>query len=302
MLNTIRMEWYHLTRMKSFYVALLAAVVLSILAVYADYTTYDDLQKKIHSEITDFSDMENYIPDSDPYVVDADEGSTQFIIGLFSTISEKAFLKSPLEAEDFLLSNLSSGIFLAVLVIIAGLYTASDLRHGYIKNIIGANPHRFVLVLSKMIVMLANTFLVFVVTVLTHLAALFILYEHMSIANPARLLGLLAVQFLLHYAFVLVVMLVVYLTGSGSVGYLFGLLAITNVLAMPLSLINLLIQKYVRGAKDFLIFHYLVTGNTHYITNTVGTAALQRAVIVALVFGCIAIAGSIGIFSKKDIR
>lgn len=202
------------------------------------------------------------------------------------------------------LEILSSGLPLMFTGVFVALFTASEYKNGYIKNIAGNIPDRLMLLASKLVVSAVCILTAFAITLVTLLVGGFIVFgasysfEGLTVGSFLAFIG---IQLLLHLAVCAIIILVTALTRSGAAGCITsfvistGFLSELITLAYTLFAMNDILPKDINPG-DFMVMPYLMQV----------TASNEQSFIIA---ACIAGAAYFIVFNvlsaitlkKKDI-
>lgn len=288
MICLLKMEFYHFIKCKSLYVILLLIAAGCLFSTSTFQYEEEILDAGTDAGIT-FMDESN--------LVKSPQTADDLVIGLAVT--------APADTKYITVADLffahAQGRFLALfLCIFTVIYTLTDFRCGYIKNIAGQARHRYSLYLSKAIVLFAFTVLAFIVLLLTQALAYRIFLKSVVWGIDSSFFRYFGIQLLLHFSLCLVVMTVASLTKSNVVGIIFGIFACMNVFIIVYGLLDKLAHK--AGFDSFRTITHTLTGKISLLPMQPEPKEIISTVITGIVFAAAALGiGSI-FFQKRDIN
>lgn len=206
---------------------------------------------------------------------------------LISSMNESQFIQ-------FMLSQTPSWVMIYITVFSVYFYM-SEYNSGFYKNYISMQNARTYSVISKIIVVGQFTLLMFIVMIIADLIGRGIFFNNHTIGDAGYFIKLLFVQFLLHWAFSIVILCITMIIKSMIASLVIGFVLLLNVFGM------------VVGALEALV------GNTnlssYFLVNTIANIkdfnhandvihVLIVAIIYILLFSFIAVRYKM----KEDLR
>lgn len=286
MFNLIRMDMHRLTHSVSTWIFIAFTVLLASFCVAM---TNSDIQsmaadpqgtQEVQTEITSNEDRNIGI------VVEA----------------KPEWVDGKIEASDIINTEVKSGMLALLCIIFTALFVNAEQRNGYIKNIAGQFPNRGMLVLSKLIAVAVQVFLMLAVfSAATALSGLAFWGGRFYLDSVWKLLQFLGIQYLLHLGFCALIMFLCILTRSSAFSMVAGLLAICGVLIPVYSLINKIVYN-IRPGWNFDISRYMLDGNIGMASIGAASDVLIHAVLVGCIFAVVCTALSILVMKKRDVR
>ena len=143
MFNLVKMDLYRLFHSLSARVILLITVCLAFFCVAMTQT---DLQSMAED------------PQYSRQMQEEISSNQERSIGIY-TQTDPQWINGPIDAGELISSQLKSGILTLLVVIFTAIFVTAELKCGYLKNIAGQFPNREKLILSKLIVIALQVFL-----------------------------------------------------------------------------------------------------------------------------------------------
>lgn len=284
MLNCIKMDLYRMFRMRSFF-------VIGILLVLATFFTTS-------MSVMDYKMMkEEAGQNSQVYERESSSDEEPVNLGMEVTIPTRP--GEMVTVYDQVYANLHGKFIALFMVIFAVLFSGSDLSSGYIKNIGGQMKNRGNLVLSKAVALFIFTVLAMLLYLIVQTAAEAICFQNLETGPLKDLAAYTASQTLLHYALLLICMMVMIITRSKVFSMTFAVLLCMNVMVIFYDTIDKVIEKL--GMEDFQMIRYTVTGRMSLLEMAPSAESCGRAVLTAVLFALAATVLSGQIFRKRDI-
>lgn len=179
---------------------------------------------------------------------------------LISTINESQFIQ-------VMLSQTPSWVLLYITVFSVYFYM-SEFNSGFYKNYISMTQARLFSVISKIIVLGLFTALMFIVMIIADLIGRSIFFNHSTIGDLAYFVKLIIGQFLLHWAFSIVILCISMISKNLIASIVVGVVLALNVFGMVVGaleslvdLVNLspyLLVNTIVSTKDFNNMHDVV--------------------------------------------
>lgn len=281
MLNMIRMDLYRMFHSKSLYVVWVIMIAAMIWSVKICKSDYDNMQRAAQ--------------ENNGVIEQQDEGDGMGVyLAMVARAGESATL------GDLAYANIHGrllGVFLAVFAVI---FSTADLDSGFIKNVGGQVTNRAMLNLSKAVVLLIFTVLSMALFAISIMAGSFLSFGYVEWGGFADFCKYIGVELLLHYAMVLVCMVIAVIVKNN----IFSMVAAIILVCMRLELsVWGLLDKFLAlfGVSDFYMGNYLITTHIMRLPTVYDSKAYVNAVAVSVVFGVIAVVLGSVVFKKRDI-
>lgn len=273
MFNLIKMDLRRLTRTKSFWIMIAVAVLLAGFSVYmTDYTR--ELQQDIYAESG----------------------------GVFFSVESQPWLVGKLNFTD-LVNIDAAGLSLTLLcAIFVPLFVNAEQKNGYIKNIAGQLPNRSALVLSKLVAVAVQVFVLFTVYFLSMaIAGKLFLADDLYFGSFGGFAKLIGIHYLLHLGFAAMIMaLTIFVRGSG-LGMTFGILCSTPLTGSIYKLINIPLHKCGISEK-FSIGDYVIEQCIQAVKPDLAGDDLTRVLVVGVVFLVVSTVAAMVVMRKRDVK
>lgn len=211
--------------------------------------------------------------------------------------AETGILHSMMNESEFIqtmLAQTPSWVLLYIAVFSVYLYM-SEYNAGFYKNYIAMKNARIYSTISKIIILALFTFLMFFVMIIADLIGRELFFQYSMIGDTAFFIKLLTGQFLLHWAFAIVVLCVTMIVKNMIASIVIGIVLVLNVIGMIVSAIESLVG-------DSHLSSYLLVNTIVRIKDLHELGDLMHVLGVSIIF----IAGSsffaIRYKMKEDLR
>lgn len=195
-----------------------------------------------------------------------------------------------------------SGTLLIFCTIFAALFINAEQKNGYIKNIAGFFPKRTLPLFSKLIAVLVQTLVIFIVSLFTIAVCSLIFWGgKLYLGSFSEFLPILGLQFLLHFAFSCLISFFCIATRTSSFSIAVGLVFTLGLSVLLLQGAEKLISLIDKSA-DLKLYQYSLVANINSTYMGMADKAFFRPVITALVFIVFSVGISLLITKKRDIR
>lgn len=192
---------------------------------------------------------------------------------------------------------LLTGIFMSI-------FTYSDYKNGYIKNIAGIVPSKVHLLLSKMVIAVIYILISFAVYIFSGLLFSLIFAKHGFTydASFIQILKCLGVHFVLHFAMAMITITLITLTRSNALACTISILAPTSTLFSIAYGITTVLKVYKIIPSSFDISPFFISPYFSRIDYLSGSEIILKALVVAVVYIAVLTAISVYAIKKKDIK
>lgn len=184
-------------------------------------------------------------------------------------------------------------------VLYLGIFTVSfymnEYNNGFYKNYISLENARVHSVIAKLLVLGMFTLLMFVIMIITDFVGRAIFFENTDIGEALYFIKVFFGQFLLHWAFVAVVLFVTMIIRRMVANIVIAVILALNVIGMLLVALESLIH-------DGSITSYLLVNTITSPMNYNNTGDFLHVIIVAIVYFIIATAIAIRFKQKEDLH
>ena len=198
-------------------------------------------------------------------------------------------------AGELLTVQINSGVPMALCAVAVIIFVSTKYKNGFIKNVANQLPQRELLVIPEIIVAFAGCALYFFAYSICTIITGKLLLGNTFISFPFfAIMKLMMVQFILHWSFCCLLLLIFMLTNSTTFTVATGLLIAFKILNILYAL--------VERITSLNIEQYMLDANIFQLEMESTIAAYIRATIVGLIFLLAEIALLCMIMRKKDIR
>lgn len=282
MFNLIKMDMHRLLHSVSTWVIIIFTVFAAVFSIAMTNMDIQASQKDGTSAVSE-------------------DTSSEALVGIYVT-GNAEWADGKIALEDVISMELQSGLTAILCVIFAALFTNADQKNGYIKNIAGQFPKRGKLILSKLIAIAAQTFMILFAFAAVAAISSFIFWgDKVNIGSCIPLTKAWGVQYLLHLGITVLTMFLSILTRSTAFSATAGILACSGLTAYLYYGINQIISN-IKPSWNFDINNYVLESNMKIISaNTVSDEILREA-IIGIVYTVIFVALAMLIMKKRDVR
>lgn len=281
MLNMIRMELFRMFKTKSLYViwmVMAACVFLTNGLSAEEIKTYSMEEKQeMYEAAMDGEESEN--------------------LGMDVTLPTKP--GEDVSVFDGFYANVKGKFIALFMVIFTILYATADITSGYVKNIAGQVRNRKNLILAKAVALLLYTVLTMLLFVGIQMLSNAISYQKLVIGPGKEFFQYAALQTLLHFALIMVIMCVAVVLRNNVISMMISVCVCMNVLIMLYGVVDQAVEKL--GIHDFHMMDYTVSGKIVTLGMNAAPKTMGMAALVGIVFIVVMLAISMTVFQKRDI-
>lgn len=284
MFNAVKMDLYRMFKSRNFYVMgiILAAAVLFSTAM--EVVAEDTVEREAGYE-------QEYEQE------ELNEAPEDMHMGLSV---ESVFKKGEkITVDKMLFANIRAKFFALFMVIFAVNFSIADINSGYIKNIGGQISHRWNLVMAKAAALFVYTVLSFLLCVIMQILTNRIFFGYIVWGDKAVLAGYIMTQMCLHFALVMICMMVTLLFRSHAGSMVIAIFLCMNVQIIVYGFIDKLIANV--ADTDFHIAEHTVTGKIALLPLDMSEKQSLYAVMTAAGFAVATFLISSLVFEKRDI-
>lgn len=281
MLNIIKMDLRHMFKNKSTWVILLISVALVFISAFSIHFMVETMEEVTMMQITE-----------------AEEMSSDVAVGInmnmpFGCTSDEC------PFFGFVMNYLSGGFCTLLLGIFTVIFVNSDNNSGFLKSISGQLKNRENLIFAKLTSICLYTVMIFVVSIISSLAVVYILFPSVTYGNVQEFIAFALTQLLLHIAFCAIIMCITVILRNSALSMVISIVLSSGLITLIYSLIDYALPSSIR--ENFSIKDYTVTGNISFLEKA-ASSDYVRIVIVGAAFIIAAVLLSSVIFKKRDIK
>ena len=281
MLNVIRMEFYRMLKSKSFYIA---GICLILTMLFSTNMSAEEWKKSTPEERQELHEL---------FLREAKTESVAIAV----TIPTEA--NARVTVYDLFFANIKSKLIALVFACFTVIYATADITSGYVKNIAGQIRNRKSLIYAKTLSLLVYCVgsMGFLIPIQAVCSQLF--FGYVKWGPWKDFLYYLGIQTLLHYAFILTMMMLAVILKNNI---------LTTALSIGLCINFQLIfygflDKFVNrmGISGWHTREYTITGNISLIGMQISAETAGHAAVVAVVFLILAVWITGIVFDLRDI-
>lgn len=206
---------------------------------------------------------------------------------LISTMNESQFIQ-------YLLAQTPSWVFIYITVFSVYFYM-SEYNSGFYKNYISMRNARMYSVFSKILMLALFTIFMLIAMIISDLIGRSLFFNHMEIGDLGYFIKLLLGQFLLHWAFSIVILCISIYSKSSITSLVIGVALGLNIVGMIVGALDALIDK-INISKYLLVNTIVNIKDFNNINDVIHVASV--AIIFILFFSFIAVRSKI----QEDLR
>lgn len=307
MLNAIRMDVYKMFHMKSFWVILLimaAMIYLSTTIVKTDIRTESTGREEMDADDANTNPLSFEIQKADEsdtnqpsFEIQKTNDETSPSLGI--QLDDSGITMENVLVDQLLFEDIQSMLAALFMVIFTVLFSFSDLKNGYIKNIGGQVKHRSILIASKAIVLFLYTFIYMICLAVVQTISCHLIFGYVRWNDLNQFLTYMGVQIMLHFALLLICMTVTMVIRNNVFSMTFVICLCLGVMNLVYLLMNRAIQKYINA--DFDTFSHTVTGKIAMLPLDCTSGEVGSAVLVAILFAIIMLVINVYNIEKRDV-
>ena len=193
---------------------------------------------------------------------------------------------------------LFTGIFLAI-------FTYSDYKNGYIKNIAGIVPNKVYLLMSKLIIAVIYILISFAVHICSGILFSFIFAKHGFIYENTvitEILKCLGVHFVLQFAMAMIPIMIITLTRSNALACVISILASTSFISNMAYGLFIVLKTYHFIPESFRIQPFFISTYMSSVECSSTTDLMLKALAVSAVYIAVMVSVSVFAIKKKDVK
>lgn len=284
MLNLVKMELYRLFHSTSAWILFFFTIVAAVFTV---------VMTKL--------DVSGGLPEGAEVTEKTEEPEIEFAFGIYTETKEE-WADGEVPFSELLGSELASGIFLILVTIFVSFFVHAEQKNGYLKNIAGQLPGRWLLALSKLAAVLVWGACMFSLLTVTMAAAGRVCFGKAFVLDSAgKLFTVLGGQFLLHMAFAALLLFLCTLSGSAALSITVGLLIACKVTSLLYSMTDRM-MKSLLGRETFDSGRYAIEMNVAKYMFATGREELVPMLLSAGVILAAAVALTALVLQKRDVK
>lgn len=278
MFNMIKMDLYRMFKSRSFY------VIGIIIAALLLFVTYIEKTDPLDSVSTSKQNMEE-ISDED------------IIIGI--SVNPEYDEEGRISVLSDFTANCSGMVPALFFVIFTVIFATADHTTGYDKNIAGQVKDRAYIIISKAVSLFVFTVIMSLWYMLMIALSHLVMFGDVSPGDIKDLVSYTAVQIVLNYALVIIVMTFSIIFRNNLISMIVAICLCMHMFSLLYNGIDLLLKK--AGASDFSIVSYTVTGKISTLAAGAPVRDNIEALVVAAAFVIFGGILSSVVFRKRDV-
>lgn len=289
MINLIKMEIYRMLRTRSLWVILGIMTFAIVFTTYiAGLETENGVQKQVY--IGDAEDAEMLME-----MAGAEDETLN--IGMSVMVSTEP--GEPITLYDMVYSNIQGKFIMLFLAIFTVIFSTADMNSGYIKNIGGQIARKSNLLFAKMVALAVFTVMTITLFIAAQAIGNLLFLDGIRLGNAAQFGRYLVAQTILHYALVVVCMMIAVVIRNNLISMIITICLCMNLMMVLYQAVGKVLLKL--SGKEVNVLDYAVSTKISLLPKTMDMSELWQAVILALVYMVLFIVSGCLITKKRDI-
>ena len=273
MFNLIKMDTRRLTRMRSFWIMIAVVVLMAAMSVYIR-----DISRNMQQDMT------------------AESG------GFFVAVEATPEQANDVDFTD-LVNNDVAGLNLAMFcAIFVPLFVNAEQKNGYIKNIAGQLPNRSTLVLSKLVAVAVQVFVMFALYILTMaVAGKIFLGDDLVFGAFGAFAKVISLHYLLHLGFAALIMALTIFTRGSGLSMTYGILASSGMIIAACRLLSMLLHK-CGVPSEFSLGDYTLEACITAVMPSRTGSDLTKMIVEGVAFLVVSTVAAMVVMRKRDVK
>ncbi|MDO5521540.1 MAG: ABC transporter permease subunit [bacterium] len=278
MWNVLKMDFYRMVHMKSFYVMLAVVMATFIFSAYVVKVA----EKEI-AQVTASSEL------------NAGEAGAPVGSGVGISISNNGMDIHNADIKDWYSMMSQSRTLLLFVCIFGVLFVTSEQNSGFIKNTVTQVSGRYELILSKLVVMASFVIISSIVTIIGIMISQQIFYNGIKVGNLASLLSYVSVSMLIQLAASSLIILLTTLLKSTAFSMLLAVCISMNLFSIVIDFADSMIGT--TKLADYSLINAFSRLPLNY-----EQSSFLKIIMTCVVYLCAYAGLSMFVFHKQDIR
>lgn len=292
MYNLAKMELYKVFKSISTWVII--AVVIAFGAFSAVMTNFDLGLMEGDQSSEEFFDNQSIIQSAE-----YDEEVSAHI-GIYVDTNYD-WINGNINIAEYTVILLQSSIYLILATIFTAVFVHSEYQNGYIKNIAGQIRFKGKLILAKLPALLLFNVIMFALVYLTSVLFVRIFIGTVDLSITVSMAKLILMQFLLHFAFCCVIMMLTSVTESKAIGIAVGLLCGGGISTLIWHGINILVSQLFDNST-FDVGEYTIVQNVQLLGTSFDFDNTAKILLVGSFFIVISIGIAMVVVNNRDVK
>lgn len=288
MLNLIKMDLYRMFHTVSTWVMCFVVIVVTAFAIFMTGVDLDAIKER------------GTVNEIEPGL-QIEENEVNLNFGVYSNTKEE-WITEDITLAGLLEAQLASGLFVIVSLIFVSIFVNADQKNGYIKNIAGQLPYKWMPVLSKAVAIMAQLLLQFaIMTITMYIGGKIAFGEQFVWGNTLDICKVLGGQYILHLGFDYLILCLCIVFKSVSLSMTLGILLSCKVVTLVYFGINQLVEAVLK-TKDFDIGKYAIEMNISSFTTSAGAEDIARMLVIGVLYVLVTLILAAVVTQKRDVR
>ncbi len=289
MINLIKMEIYRMFRTRSMWIILGIMTVAIVFTTYiAGLDTENGVQKQVYVE-----DIEN----AEMLMEMAGVEEETLNIGMSVMVSTAP--GEQVSLFDMVYSNMQGKFIMLFLAIFTVIFSTADINSGYIKNIGGQIAKKSNLLFAKLVALAVYTVMTIALFIAAQAIGNLLFLDGIRLGNVPQFGRYLVAQTILHYALVVVCMMIAVVVRNNLISMIIAICLCMNLIMVLYQFVGKILVKL--SGKEVNVLEYAVSTKISLLPKTIDIMAMWQAVILAVIYMVIFIVAGCLITKKRDI-
>lgn len=288
MLNLIKMDVYRMFHTVSTWVMCFVVIAVTAFAVFMTAVDLDAIKE---------SGVANTIEPG----LQIEENEVNLNFGIYSN-TKGEWITEDITFAGLLETQLASGFFMIVSLIFVSIFVHADQKNGYIKNIAGQIPYKWMTVISKAVAVMVQLLLQFIIMAVSmYIGGKIAFGEQLVWGNTVELGKVLGGQYILHLGFAYLILGLCIVFKSVSLSMTLGILLSCKVVTLAYFGINQLVESVLK-IEGFDIGKYAIEMNVSSYSIAANGEDMVHMLVTGMFYALITLTLTAVVMQKRDVR
>lgn len=198
---------------------------------------------------------------------------------------------------ELFMRNIQSKVILMFQTVFVVLFVGEEIRNNFQKNLSAVFPKKIQQIVGKVFTISIFCAILYFLNFLVMLLSFYINERYILMTDIVSFMKYMMTEYILYVAYSVAIMFVTYWISNSAVSLLVGILEAAGILQV----VDIFLQSAGVFSESSSIMKYIVSGNIVLLSINSNYAEYVRALVTAIVFVILAVAGTLSILEKRDI-
>lgn len=198
---------------------------------------------------------------------------------------------------ELFMRNIQSKVILMFQTVFVVLFVGEEIRNNFQKNLSAVFPKKIQQIVGKVFTISIFCAIIYFLNFLVMLLSFYINERYILMTDIVSFMKYMMTEYILYVAYSVAIMFVTYWISNSAVSLLVGILEAAGILQV----VDIFLQSAGVFSESSSIMKYIVSGNIVLLSINSNYAEYVRALVTAIVFVILAVAGTLSILEKRDI-